>query len=171
ISGTVTSNIGTTNGLALDATLTGGSLKAQGNVASAATDSGNPLKIGGVFNTTQPTVTTGQRVDAQMTARGAQVVATGVDTFHTTVDNASLPIQQLGNNTVLSGQQAVTATAAALASNTAKNICVKALIANSINVYVGPAGITTGTGLELAPGDVACMPVANTNLVNVIAST
>lgn len=52
-----------------------------GNVASGSADSGNPLKIGGTFNTTQPTVTTGQRVDAQMTARGAQIVATGVDPF------------------------------------------------------------------------------------------
>ncbi|HZR27907.1 MAG TPA: hypothetical protein VFA71_03935 [Terriglobales bacterium] len=52
-----------------------------GNVASLATDSGNPLKTGGVFNTTQPTATNGQRVDTQVTARGAQIVATGVDNF------------------------------------------------------------------------------------------
>lgn len=50
-----------------------------GNIASGSADSGNPLKIGGVFNTTQPTVTTGQRVDAQMTARGSLIIATGVD--------------------------------------------------------------------------------------------
>lgn len=41
-----------------------------GNVASGATDSGNPVKFGAVFNTTLPTVTTGQRVDAQATSRG-----------------------------------------------------------------------------------------------------
>lgn len=77
----VTANIGTSGSLALDATLTGGTAKVQGNVASAASDSGNPLKIGGIFNTTQPTVTTGQRVDFQSTARGAQIVATGADAF------------------------------------------------------------------------------------------
>lgn len=44
---------------------------AVGNVASGASDSGNPLKIGAVYNSTQPTVTTGQRVDLQATARGA----------------------------------------------------------------------------------------------------
>ena len=60
---------------------TSGNQFVAGNVASAATDSGNPVKFGGVFNTTQPTVTTGQRVDAQMTARGGQIVATGVDAF------------------------------------------------------------------------------------------
>src|SRR4051812_3731241 len=53
-----------------------------GNVASGATDSGNPIKVGGIFNTTQPTVTTGQRVDFQSTNRGAQIVATGVDNFN-----------------------------------------------------------------------------------------
>jgi hypothetical protein len=52
-----------------------------GNVASGTSDSGNPVKTGGVFNTTQPTVTTGQRVDSQSTARGALIVATGVDAF------------------------------------------------------------------------------------------
>jgi hypothetical protein len=37
--------------------------------------------MGGVFNTTQPTVTTGQTVEAQATARGALIVATGTDAF------------------------------------------------------------------------------------------
>lgn len=57
-----------------------------GNVASLATDSGNPVKTGGVFNTTQPTATNGQRIDSQATARGALIVATGVDTFTATVN-------------------------------------------------------------------------------------
>ena len=42
---------------------------ATGNVASGAADSGNPVKVGGVFNTTQPTLTTGQRGDLQLDAR------------------------------------------------------------------------------------------------------
>lgn len=42
-----------------------------GSVASGATDSGNPVKIGGVYNATQPTVTDGQRVDLQATTRGS----------------------------------------------------------------------------------------------------
>lgn len=50
-----------------------------GGAASGATKAGNPLQIGGVFNTAQPTVTTGQAVEAQSTARGAQIVAPGVD--------------------------------------------------------------------------------------------
>jgi len=53
-----------------------------GNVASGAADSGNPVKMGGIFNTLQPTVINGQRVNFQATARGAQIVATGVDAFN-----------------------------------------------------------------------------------------
>lgn len=44
---------------------------AQGNVASGATDAGNPVKVGGVFNTTVPTLTTGQRGDFQLGTRGS----------------------------------------------------------------------------------------------------
>jgi hypothetical protein len=75
-----------------------------------------------------------------------------------------------GNATVLSGQQAVTNAAVALATNTVKNICVKALAGNTQNVYVGPTGITTSTGMELAAGDAYCSPVTNTNLIFVIAA-
>lgn len=62
-----------------------GGMFAQGPAASGATAAGNPFKAGGVFNTTQPTVTNGQVVDEQMTARGAQIVATGVDTFSVSI--------------------------------------------------------------------------------------
>lgn len=73
--GTVTSNIGTTNGLALDATLTGGNQQVQGNVASAATDSGNPVKVGAKYLATKPTFTDGQRGDLQIGTRGSVAVS------------------------------------------------------------------------------------------------
>ena len=38
----------------------------QGNAASGATDVGNPVKTGGVYNTSAPTLTNGQRGDTQM---------------------------------------------------------------------------------------------------------
>lgn len=57
----------------------------QGDSASGAAKAGNPVQVGGVFNTTQPTVTTGQTVEGQYTARGAQIVAVGVDGFAVTV--------------------------------------------------------------------------------------
>jgi len=50
--------------LATVTTLTGG------GVAAAATDSGNPIKVGAKFNTTTPTYTDGQRTDLHTDARG-----------------------------------------------------------------------------------------------------
>jgi hypothetical protein len=45
-------------------------LTAVGNVASGASDSGNPVKVGGRYNSTKPTFTDGQRGDAQLDSRG-----------------------------------------------------------------------------------------------------
>lgn len=53
----------------------------QGPAASGAAKSGNPVQTGAVYNVPQPTVTTGQAVEAQATARGALIVAPGVDGF------------------------------------------------------------------------------------------
>ncbi len=41
-----------------------------GNIASGSADSGNPVKVGAIANTTLPTVTTGQRVDNQADLNG-----------------------------------------------------------------------------------------------------
>lgn len=45
-----------------------------GNVASGAADSGNPVKVGAVVNTTAPSPTNGQRIDLQSDARGSLLV-------------------------------------------------------------------------------------------------
>lgn len=45
-----------------------------GNIASGGTDSGNPVKVAGVYNSTLPTFTTGQRGDLQVGSRGALLV-------------------------------------------------------------------------------------------------
>lgn len=45
-----------------------------GNVAAGAVDSGAPVKIGGKYNATLPTLTDGQRGDLLLTSRGALVV-------------------------------------------------------------------------------------------------
>jgi hypothetical protein len=47
------------------------------------------LSTFGVFNTTQPTWTTGQGVSPQATSRGALIVGTGADTFNVTCSNCS----------------------------------------------------------------------------------
>lgn len=51
-----------------------GSVVASGNVASGATDSGNPVKVGGVYNSTPPTLTNGQRGDLQLDTRANEMV-------------------------------------------------------------------------------------------------
>jgi hypothetical protein len=73
-----------------------GPLPVAGMVASGASNANNPVKAGGVFNTTQPTVTNGQIVDAQYSARGGAIVATGTDVFNVTI-NAALPA---GSNSI-----------------------------------------------------------------------
>ena len=56
------------------ATTEGGSTSAplamQGNVASVAADSANPVKVGGVYNSSAPTLTNGNRGDLQLDANG-----------------------------------------------------------------------------------------------------
>lgn len=43
---------------------------AVGNIAAGVADSGNPVKVGGKYNTTSPTLTTGQRGDLQLDILG-----------------------------------------------------------------------------------------------------
>lgn len=89
-------------------------------------------------------------------------------------DGARLPVkigQIAGAASIVSGQQAVTATAAALPSNTVRRATVKALMGNSIAVYVGPSGVLTSDGYELAPNESVTLDVSNTNLIFVVAST
>ncbi len=66
-------------GVIIRKTASGGSVEAGttsnpwvvgGSVASLATDSGNPVKIGAVYNTSAPSPANGQRVDAQADASG-----------------------------------------------------------------------------------------------------
>ncbi len=59
----------------------------QGNVASGATDSGNPVKVGCVYNSASPAPTAGQRVDCQTDAGGRLVVATGTAVVSADGDN------------------------------------------------------------------------------------
>lgn len=52
-------------------TIVSGSSVVVGNAASGAADSGNPVKVGGVYRTTSPTLTDGQRGDLQLGTRGS----------------------------------------------------------------------------------------------------
>lgn len=64
----------------------GFAVTATGNVASGSTDSGNPLKIGGVYNSSLSAATTGQRTNMQTDAYGnvrVQLTAVGASTGDT----------------------------------------------------------------------------------------
>lgn len=63
----------------------------QGNVASSATDAGNPVKVAGKFNTTKPTLTDGQRGDLQLTSRGALAVTLHDSTGLNPLINSNYP--------------------------------------------------------------------------------
>jgi hypothetical protein len=78
----------------------------------------------------------------------------------------------LPRTTSLSGQQAVTGTAASLGTHTVGGgFCVVADSGNTINVFLGPTGVTTSTGFPLLPGQTACNNLGNTNELFVVAST
>lgn len=55
------------------ATDTNGNQQVIGNIGSGSSDSGAPVKVGGVYNSTPPTLSTGQRGDAQIDANGFQI--------------------------------------------------------------------------------------------------
>lgn len=90
-------------------TVTGGVAGSQGVgglAASGAAKAGNPVQVGGVFNTVQPTVSTGQAVEAQATARGALIVASGVDAIavnNTQQGTAAQNVTQFGGTNVSTG--------------------------------------------------------------------
>src|SRR5579864_753952 len=75
-----------------------------GAAASGTAKGGNPVQIGGVFNTPQPTVTTGQIVEVQSTARGALIVATGVDPFVVTDSAAESSLSTIVAQTSFNAQ-------------------------------------------------------------------
>lgn len=97
-------------GLNLRTVVDSGAVTVTGPVASGLAKVGNPVQIGGVYNTTQPTVIDDRLVEAQSTARGALIVATGVDTFAvqasagTNLNTSALALEatQLTGNTTLS---------------------------------------------------------------------
>lgn len=68
----------------------GGAQTVQGDLASGAVDSGNPVKVGAVYNSTIPVVDAGDRTDLQATSRGSLRVmslaagTSGGDAFNNT---------------------------------------------------------------------------------------
>lgn len=132
-----------------------------GNVASAATDSGNPVKVGAVFNTTLPTFTTGQRGDLQIDSRGRLITTisnfpTTLDTNYGTVGASTLrTASQVGNatgaadfNAGATGAQTLRVVANQGAPNTNANGWFARLTDGTDNVSVTTNGdLSTSDGL------------------------
>ena len=77
----------------------GGSSAVVGNVASASADSGNPVKVGGVYLSALPTYTTGQRGDLLLSARGALATCGFGGAGADGVSNGTLGFMFAQNNT------------------------------------------------------------------------
>lgn len=76
-----------------------------------------------------------------------------------------------GLNNITTGQFPVTTTAAQLPNQPALYIILQAAKANTVPVYVGQAGVTDSTGLEIeAGGAPLVIPLANLNLLYAVAS-
>jgi hypothetical protein len=122
-----------------------------GGAASGSVEAGNPVPIAGNDGSDVRVVSTDSAGDVNV--------------------NIKSNVPPVGASAFTSEQQAVTGSAANLGTNTAKAVCVHALIGNTINVYAGASGVTTSTGMEIPPGQGYCWNVGNTNLIYVIAST
>lgn len=129
----------------------------EGAGAAGSPPTGGPVYLGGTDGTDLRALSTDSsghlNVNATVTPGGTQDVLL------------------TGSGSLVTGQTAVTGSAVALATHAANGVCVKALIGNTISVYIGPSGITTSTGFELPPGQGWCGPLNNLNVVYVIAST
>ncbi len=132
IAGTTTSvNNGTTDAGTQRVTLSSdstGQVIARGNVASASADSGNPVKIGGVFNSSAPTFTNGQRGDLQIDAAG---------NLKTTMSSGSAVSINDG-----------TTTANNIAGDTGQNAQIVAPIRKEVTFSVSGSAATTATDVS-----------------------
>lgn len=134
---------------------TAGTASATGNVAGATADSGNPVKVGCVFNSTKPTYTAGQRTDCQSGATGnqgvflgdptsaqaASITAASGDSFSAVNTLPSLSYGYLYNGTTWDRQRS----AAAATGTTGTGVQAHVLAPLTANVGVTPA-VSTATG-------------------------
>lgn len=98
---------------------------------------------------------------------GASVLPTGAATEATL---GAVLTQVSPSTSFLTGQATSGVAAAALPANAARRVMVKAARTNLGTVFIGPAGVTTGTGFPLYAGDTIVLAVDNLSDVNHIAS-
>jgi hypothetical protein len=105
-------NAGNLIGIAVDAS---GNIQMVGNVASGSADSGSPVKVGGVFNTTLPTLSNGQRGDLQLNSNAELIVTTQDESFGafniTTQDIVSTTALGFNQQPIITGTPTANSTA------------------------------------------------------------
>jgi hypothetical protein len=155
------------------------SLFVQGGAASAAAIAGNPVLMGGTFTTTLPTVTTGQAVNVQTTARGEQLVAISSGATAVAVKAAStaavaadptlavaispnlpVPTASFVNSAATTNATSVKASAGTVYSITASNTGAAAAFVKFYNLAAAP---TVGTSV---PVFTMSIPASGTVTIN-----
>jgi len=180
-----TGHVLTTNGTGSSAS------QVQGNAASGAADTGNPVKTGGVYNSSPVTVTNGQRVDAQADSHGStkqlQVDSTGAAIDYT--QNLSINPYP-GGSTPITGPStgttgAVTGTLSGTSGKTTY-ICSFDVSGTGGTAQIGPitvAGLKGGSAVYNVSANVAntatylartytpCVPASATNTAITVTTT
>lgn len=146
---------GLNNGTTWDRWRSGGTLgsaSVSGGVASGAADSGNPVKIGGVFNSALPVLAAGQRGDAQLDVSGRQIVSGA---------GAGLA----------SGQVTAGTTATQIVAKRDGRLSVKITNLGTVDAFCGPSGVTTTTGDLLVGTKGAAVTIPTTGAVFCVVGT
>lgn len=117
-----------------------------GNVASLATDSGNPVKTGGVYNTSAPSPTNGQRVDTQVDGKGNSQV--NLNTVISGENQAKNRMMMTRPGSLTRITSATTTTAVSGTGILAK-IIIEVATTGTVTVYDNTAG--SGTILTILP--------------------
>lgn len=115
-----------------------------GSVAHDAADSGAPVKIGGYASSTAPAnVTAADRVNAWFLLNGSQA-----ETLFSSAGSEII----FTSATIATGQVAPTSTAATLIAARVGRKSVTFYNSGAVNVWIGPATVTSANGLLLIPG-------------------
>ena len=160
VDGTVTANIGTTGGLALDATVDETHGSATGGTAALQSD-----LVGGIYNATPPTLTNGQQASLQLDTNG-NLKTTAIVTIPGTVSvtQGTTPwvenVAQFGGNNVVTGTGASGAGIPRVTVSNDSNVLVTqsvpAIVANAwpikVTDGVDTSGVTTAGDQKVVDG-------------------
>lgn len=132
-----------------------GSSVVVGNVASGAADSGNPVKVGGRYNVTNPTLTDGQRGDLQLGTRGSL----SVTLFPA---NNATPVGAQINNSDALATSATTLSTTAFSTIFNGSTWDRLKKATTTSRIVSSAATTNATSAKASAGDVHVIYASNT---------